>query len=593
MPGGADRDAPPRRRALAWIAAAAIAAAASPFGTALAEASPFEWRGVVQGHYGPPFSHAERSRLIQFIGTHGFNAYLNAPKDDPYQREAWRTPYPTGQMVDFVAEIQQARTLGVRWIPSLSPDRPRHPVPLPAGVSPSGQICFSCPADRRALLDKFEPFRLAGAATFAIGFDDFEQRLTHAVDHAAFGSGAAGYGRANAYLLNRVYAALRAREPSARLLTVPADYQGTRDSAYLRGLRSRLGPGIEVMWTGPMTRARDFSPGQARAFAALIARRPLVWDNWVNNDGSATDGAGLPTRLFQGPYRRRPDIAGDVRGFFLNAATEPDLNLLPLATAGDWMTAPWSYRAHRSFRLRLDELGGSRASTLRAFAETGYATELIPRVEAPTFTSLAARFLATYRAGGTWRRPRRRLDAELGLARGAGDRLGADPALARFVEEARPFLGAARKRARAGMAATALLAAERPALALTGRGPGGFRGHVSPPHPGTATRLRASLAADERAIRRDPHVAYGGRTRRYRLAANALDGFLSRAQGIDSRWRTAASGSAVSVVLRLGRTPVQVNRDGSFRLPHSACGRLLTATASVGGATSLRLPACS
>jgi hyaluronoglucosaminidase len=556
-------------------------------------ASPFAWRGAIQGQYGPRFSHDERTRLIEFIALHGFNAYVNAPKDDPYQRQAWRTQYPPVRLAEFAAEIQLARGLGVEWIPAISPDVPRHPRALPPGVRSSGQICFSCARDRQALLDKLEPFWDAGARTFMIAFDDFDKALTHSRDRATFGRGPHAYGEANAYLLNRVYADLRNRDASARLLTVAADYHGTADTPYLRAFRGWLGRGIQVLWTGPRIRARDFSPRQARAYGRLVGRAPAVWDNWVNNDGSGRDAGGNPKRVFLGPYRRRPDVAGDVRGFFLNTATEVDLNFLPFATAGDWLTAPWTYSAAASFRRHVAELGGSVSESLRAFAETGYSTELIPRVEAPTFTRLGGRFLHAYGIGGRWRHSRRAIVRELGLVRDARDNLGSDPALGRFADEATPFLESARKRAVAGLDAIDLLVAERPVLELSGSAADGYDGHVAPPSPTLAGDLRSTLAAAEGVMYRDRHAAYGGRTRRYRLHPNAMRAFLARVHRLDSAWRTEATSAARAVTLRLGRRAIRVAADGSFRLSGSDCGGLLTATDSAGGQTSLRLPACS
>ena len=39
--------------------------------------------GVVEGFYGPPWSHGARLDMIKFSGKNGFNIYIYAPKDDP------------------------------------------------------------------------------------------------------------------------------------------------------------------------------------------------------------------------------------------------------------------------------------------------------------------------------------------------------------------------------------------------------------------------------------------------------------------------------------------------------------------------------
>ena len=60
-------------------------------------ASPIPLRGVVEGFYGTPWTHAQRLDMLAFMGRQGFNAYIYSPKDDQYARAAWRVPYPEAQ----------------------------------------------------------------------------------------------------------------------------------------------------------------------------------------------------------------------------------------------------------------------------------------------------------------------------------------------------------------------------------------------------------------------------------------------------------------------------------------------------------------
>lgn len=50
-------------------------------------------RGIVEGFYGTPWSHADRLEMLHFSKEKKFNAYIYAPKDDPYHRAKWREPY--------------------------------------------------------------------------------------------------------------------------------------------------------------------------------------------------------------------------------------------------------------------------------------------------------------------------------------------------------------------------------------------------------------------------------------------------------------------------------------------------------------------
>ena len=141
------------------------------------------------------------------------------------------------------------------------------------------------------MIAKLEPFLRAGSRTVMISFDDVNKRMSHPEDLAAYGTGDKAFGEANGDFLTRLYAALRDRWPRLRLLTVGADYSGTADTEYLSALRSTLAPGIEVMWTGTSIPSEHWTPADAAAYAATIGRKPVVWDNWTNDD---TAGNILP-----------------------------------------------------------------------------------------------------------------------------------------------------------------------------------------------------------------------------------------------------------------------------------------------------------
>ena len=517
---------PPKRPHVAVAIAAALAlvavliAATAGAQGAPAE-SPFVWRGVIQGQYGPQFSAAERRRLLRFEGRHGFNAYVHAPKDDPYQRTLWRDPYPPDQQAELDAEVALAAKRGIEWIPNVSPATPAFASPgeaAPPGVTGSAPICFSSDADLRQLLVKLAPFETAGSRTFMVSFDDVQRSFACPADSEAYGSGDAAFGRANADLLDRLLARLRDRDPGARLLTVASDYQGTADTDYLRGLRDHLGAGIEVMWTGPGTESRPFSPTEADQYAQLVGRVPVVWENWTTNDALGPDPEH-PARIFLGPYARRAAIAGHVGGFFFNPANQSDLNYLPLATAGDWMRDPAHYRPRRAFLRETRRFAGRQAPALRAFAEANYSSSLRGSVEAPTLERLIRRFL---RAPAGKARPVRahraaavaHLRHGLRLAAHARGRLLRIRALHPFVRQARPFLRSVRLNARAGLVATDLLEAT---------------------HRSKQRHLRRHLHRALRRAARWPAESFGTRSGVYGLTRNVIDRYVARVRERDRR----------------------------------------------------------
>lgn len=577
----------------------ALALGAAP--TAAQARSPFTWRGVVEGAYGPTWDHAARTRVLRWMPAHGFNAYIHAPKNDLFQRTNWRDPYPAAQQAYYDREIALARREGVQWIPNLSPALPAIPTPAVPDRLPSRDLCFSCPADLDAVLAKLEPFRRAGARTFMISFDDVTKTLTHPQDLVAYGTGDGGFGRANGDFLSRLYAALLRRSRGIRLLTVGADYSGTGDTPYLQGLRSKLRREVRVLWTGVGIPSHAFAPGDARAYGKRIGRRPLVWDNWTDDD---TAGNALPAgtaRLFLGPYVRRPDVAGSVGGFFFNPMNEADLNLLPLATAGDWMRDPHRYARRASWLRAVAELAGRSRSrravrhSLRAWAETSWSTKL-DLSEAPTFVRLNRGFLRAYTGRAGWASAKRALVRELSLAAGAAGRLRA-LRNADFAREASAFLAAATRAASAGRTGTQLLAAERPALTVQ-RTRRGYAGRVNPPDPARATTLRSRYQTERETEKADRYFVYGWRSPYafeippYPVPANTMNAYTDRVDALDSAWEPTSGAAASSVRVTVGGRPVKVSSAGAFVLGKRACGKPVVATDGAGGRTGFRLPRC-
>jgi hypothetical protein len=343
-----------------------------------------------------------------------------------------------------------------------------------------------------------------------VSFDDVVWRFSCAEDEAEYGSGERSFGTANADLLNRLQRRLFARDPAARLLTVTPEYAGTEDSEYLDGFRRRLVPGVEVMWTGSATESRPFGPAKADTYARLVGRTPIVWENWTANDVLVSED-GTPSRVFLGPYVRRAGLAGHVGGFFFNPANQPDLNFLPLATAASWMRNPGRYRPRAAFLRETRRLAGRRAAALRAFAEASYSTTLRGGVEAPTLRRLMHRFLNS-RPGPDRSRAAKRLGRQLRLAATARRQLRRVRRLRHFVRQARPVLRSVRLNARAGLLATHLLQAGRPAERRRLR-----------------QRLRRALLRAERS----PSESFGTRIGLYGMSGNVIDDFVARVRHRD------------------------------------------------------------
>jgi protein O-GlcNAcase/histone acetyltransferase len=285
--------------------------------------------GVIEGFYGPPWTVAERLRLFEWMAQWGLNTYLYAPKDDLKHRALWRELYAENETVELKKLIQAASEHGLRFV---------------YGISPGLDIRYSKASEPEQLKRRFEQMLELGCRHFSLLFDDIPDRLD-AVDLDRWGSLA----DAQAAVANELFRWTRARAPYARFLFCPTPYCGRMRAAklggedYLPTLGKELAPEIDVFWTGPDIISREITPAHIRELAAILSRKPVIWDNLHAND---YDGR----RFFCGPYSgRTPELLGEVNGLLSNPNCEFPLNYVPLRTLAEFVRARGKWDARRAY----------------------------------------------------------------------------------------------------------------------------------------------------------------------------------------------------------------------------------------------------
>ena len=69
--------------------------------------------GVIEGFYGPPWSHEERLTVLDWMAAFGLNTYFYAPKDDLKQRLLWREAYVESELHLLKDLIEACRQRGI------------------------------------------------------------------------------------------------------------------------------------------------------------------------------------------------------------------------------------------------------------------------------------------------------------------------------------------------------------------------------------------------------------------------------------------------------------------------------------------------
>lgn len=393
-------------------------------------------RGVIEGFYGKPFSHAERMDLLRFLGQHGYDCYVYAPKDDPRHREQWRDPYPDEDLERFRELAAAAGRSGVRLVYAIAP-----------GLSYDA----ADPAEFELLAAKIRALLACGARGVALLFDDLMADST-TLDP-----------QVQALLVRRTHDLVRGVDPELAFWFIGNFYCGdgaelAGEGGFWRALYGRsaleyfaayaehVPHDVPIMWTGPAVFSATLRASDASAVRAL-AQRPLVlWDNFPVNDT-------LRDQLFLGPYLgREPGITRALHGVVLNLMSQASANRIPLATAAEFLADPERYDPEAALARAIEAASPSAdgAARLAAFVAVHRGHPVLAGGD--TAHDLAARTVATFAGGAIDEAALEGLRAHLGELRDNEDRLAAAFAGSPLLAEIAPWSRQLGRLARAGLA---------------------------------------------------------------------------------------------------------------------------------------------
>ncbi|HEX7511371.1 MAG TPA: beta-N-acetylglucosaminidase domain-containing protein, partial [Chitinivibrionales bacterium] len=271
--------------------------------------------GYIEGYYGRLLSWDERVVLAQCLGHLRLNAYLYAPKEDPYHRRQWKTPYPAEWLRQFSAFTNECRKASIHTI---------------AGIAPGLSYDYTSKKDFTALVKKCADFMDAGAQALCLLMDDIPNVLPKPCA-SAFSS----LGQAHGKLLCALTEALSRRGHNARMLFCPTVYtdqfieKGHASSPYLADLAAAMPGDTVIFWTGPQVISDKLTLAGNAAVVRQFGGRVCLWDNIYANDY-------CPNRLFFGPFEKRDfALRGASSGIMLNPTglLHTDMFLLSLLAA--------------------------------------------------------------------------------------------------------------------------------------------------------------------------------------------------------------------------------------------------------------------
>jgi hyaluronoglucosaminidase len=313
---------------------------------------PKRFFGYIEGYYGRMLSWDERALLIEKMRRLSLNAYIYAPKEDPFHRQHWKIPYPVEWRNFFGSFVNQSKKAGITVIPGIAPGLSfdyqsradyaillkKFLILLKSGVNSLCLLMDDIPVD---LPDKYKKkYSSLGAAHGELLTKlqaDIKKNVTTKLRslnlplRATLGSTRRGILRGVApqgdftlcpLLGNRKEGAqgreqLQKTEPDIKFWFCPTvynDYFMTKDNAarYLDDLALYMPEDTMILWTGTNVISENITGDSIKDVVKLFGNNVCIWDNIYANDY-------CPSRLFTGPYiNRSADLQKTTSGILLN-----------------------------------------------------------------------------------------------------------------------------------------------------------------------------------------------------------------------------------------------------------------------------------
>ena len=320
----------------------------------LVDGPDFPVRGVVEGFYGKPWTHAQKLKGIEFFADYNMNTYFLAPKDDPLQRFNWRSPFTSEYLVTTQELIERGKVHGIDFVLCVSP-----------GLS----VEYSSEADVDSVVHRFKQLTDLGSTHFGMLWDDIAWEMQHDSDNARFASIAA----AHAHFTNRVWEKLVTYNEKAQLTVCPMSYSGRGTEPYVVDLGRELNSRINLMWTGRSICSEYLDIADAVVFERNALRPALYWDNFPVNDG------GLQGNLYVGPVRgREKGLHRYSSGLLSNPMLQFEASLIPISTIGEYLWNTEKYNPEEAWERALIKLipEDEDRTAIRRFFRTSMGTSV-------------------------------------------------------------------------------------------------------------------------------------------------------------------------------------------------------------------------
>jgi len=319
----------------------------------IADAPSFRFRGIIEGYYGEPWSFEEHLEMADFMDEYRLNAFMYAPKLDPYHREKWFEPYPEAEFSKLKEIKFKLSEKNIDFYYCISPGHAK---------DPKDAFKYTGEEDFKRLFVKLQQVIDIGVSHFGLLLDDIDYQLS--------GENLQIFSRpgiAHAHICNQVYAYLKSHVLDPVLVMCPTEYHQIGDSEYRHDLKEHLNDDIYVFWTGDRVCAEAITEEDAKETQAAFQKRLFIWDNFPVSDFT------YGVREFIAPIKNRTAaLSKYAEGYMINPSLHYQISKIGMITMAHyaWNSAKYDYE--KSFEMALRSISEAFAKLGSAYFQYNY-----------------------------------------------------------------------------------------------------------------------------------------------------------------------------------------------------------------------------
>ncbi len=300
------------------------------------DAPDINFRGVVEGFYGQPWSHAARLAQLDFYGRNKLNVYLYGPKDDVYHSRDWRDPYPVAEAHKISELVQRAKANHVKFY---------------WAIHPGHNIQWN-DEDMHKVTEKFELMYQLGVRHFAVFFDDISGEGTNPAMQAKLMD-----------MIRRDF--VEPKGDVGDLIMCPTQYNRAWSGGdYLELLGRELDKSVHIMWTGD-TVVADINMAGQDWINSKLQRPAFIWWNSPTTDY-------VRNHLCLGRMygnEQSPQMRQSMSGFTSNPMDKPEASKISLFGVADYCWNIVNSNSNYSWLAGITRQFGPFAPAMMVFAQ--------------------------------------------------------------------------------------------------------------------------------------------------------------------------------------------------------------------------------